>query len=498
MMIGNNSIKNQFKKQPYFKLRNLFLSANLLLTAGLGYSQDAKLELEQKPPVALPNSISVNETVRSRMEQFVKSQGMRKGDFQENGRTILVNFGNATIAAPASDPNFVQARINAFNKAMLDAKSQCAEFQKTKIKTESILDMGAPPDSRIKADAERLQREGLAQEGAIKVAQALNSDIKAKNAPATIQTASLYGEKILNNKMNEELRKKGLDPSKPIDQQQVKAILETANFKNAISTVAAARCTGIKAMASFEQNPSSGQGSVGVVTVWTEKLHTIADAIVTGEYSLIPKESPGKPVTDHIPQDVRTLLTTYGAQIVKDETGNYVILAFAQAQPRTKNQQSIDLAYAKAKTLAFGLVRSFMGEAVSVTADMLDREESSVMEDETTKFQDESSYSKKMSAVGDLLPIRGLSEVHSWETLHPANNGPVVGVVAQWKVSSAEIAATLKKMNKSSGVKASAATEKMNSGSSGNSSVTPPKISNGSSPKGTNPYSGQGAASRDF
>jgi hypothetical protein len=461
-------------------------------------AQEAKLELEQKPIPELPNSISGTETVRSRMDKFIREQGLREvkdTKKDEQGRTVLIDFATATISAPPSDPNFVNARVNAFNKALLTAKGQCVETQKLIVATEAIMDTGLPPAERAKADAEQLRREGMAQEGAVKVAQALNSDIKSRaNVPKTIQTAALYGEKLLGDKMSEELRKKGLDPSKPVDQQAAKAIAETTSFKNAVSTVAAGRCTGMKVMASFEQNPSSGQGQVGIVTVWTEKLHAVADAIVTNQWDLIPKGEPGKKIDQHIPDDKRTLLSMYGAQLVRDEKGDYVLLAYAQAQPRTKNQQSIDSAYEVAKTRGYGLIRSFMGEAVESNRQMLDAEVSTVFTDESTRYQDDSAFNKSVKAIGDALPISGLTVASEWETLHPSNNGPVVGVVVQWKVASAQIAAFLAKLNRSSGAKAAAVSSGAAAG--GNAGSAP--AAKNAEPRKSEAYSGQGRAARDF
>ena len=487
--------KKTLTTAPWFAVALMCFGASTPLMA-----QNGKLELEQKPLPELPNSISGAETVRSRMDKFIREQGLR--DVKDNkkddqGRMVLIDFATATISAAPNDPNFVNARVNAFNKAMLVAKGQCAEFQKTVVATEAIMDTGLPSAERAKADAEQLKREGLAQEGSVKVAQALNSDIKSRGGVLqSIQTAALYGEKLLSDKMSEEIRKKGLDPSKPVDQQVAKTIAETTSFKNAVATVAAARCTGIKAMASFEQNPSTGQGQVGVVTVWTEKLHAIADAIVTNQWDLISKGEPGKTIAEHIPDDLRTLLTTYGAQLVRDEKGEYVVLAYAQAQPRTKNQQSIDSAYEVAKTRSISLIRSFMGEAVETNRQLLDAEVSTVFTDESTRYQDESSFSKSVKAVGEALPISGMTLAHEWETLHPANNGPVVGVVMQWKVASAQVAEYLAKLNRASGNKAAVAAARGNTGGSGAAGSAP--AGRAAEPRKSDAYSGQGRASRDF
>ncbi|WP_291929572.1 DUF6844 domain-containing protein [Limnohabitans sp.] len=473
--------------------------AAAVMTSGL--AQEAKVEMEQRPLPELPKSISGTETVDQRMQAFLKTQQLRQGENEEGGRSILVWLGKGTISVPPSDKNFVLARNIAFQKAMLDVKQKCAEFMETRVSSEMMQDMSSPGAERAAADAMRLQREGLAQEGAVQVAKALNSDVKVRNAPATLQTAGLYGEKILENKMKEELAKKGIDPNKPVDQQQVKAILNTSSFKNKTRATARARCTGIKVMASFEQNPASGQGQIGVVTVWTRKLHEIADAVITGNYTLIPRGEPGIAITQHIPQDERTLVSTYGTQMVRNEKGEYVLLAFAQAQPQSKSQQSKDLAYKMARLQAQGMIRSFLGEAISSTNDMLQREESTEFEDESNEVKIDSANSNKVQAIAEKLPIKGMQEAHQWETLHPANNGPVVGVVMEWKAASAQLAGMLRGLNQASGAKTAEAVNRMNAGGGSVGGATPAGGGSGaaqSAPRTSNANSGQGVKSRDF
>lgn len=473
--------------------------AAAIITSGL--AQDAKLEMEQKPLPELPKSISGTETVDQRMQAFLRTQQLRQGENEEGGRSVLVWLGKGAISVSPSDKNFVLARNIAFQKAMLDVKQKCAEFMETRVSSEMVQDMASPGAERAAADAMRLQREGLAQEGAVQVAKALNSDVKARNAPATLQTAGLYGEKILENKMKEELTKKGIDPNKPVDQQQVKSVLNTSSFRNKTRATARARCTGIKVMASFEQNPASGQGQIGVVTVWTRKLHEIADAVITGNYTLIPRGEPGIPVTQHIPQDERTLVSTYGTQMVRNEKGDYVLLAFAQAQPQSTSQQSKDLAYKMARLQAQGMIRSFLGEAISSTNDMLQREESTEFEDESSEVKIESARSNKVQAIAEKLPIKGMQEAHQWETLHPANNGPVVGVVMEWKANSAQLAGMLKSLNQASGVKTAEAVNRMNTGGGNVGAAGTGAAANTvapSAPRTSNANSGQGVKSRDF
>lgn len=490
---------NKFKSR---KATQYLLSGTLAAAlASSVLAQEAKVEMEQKPLPKLTNTIDGRETVDQRMQAFLRTQKLRQGENEEGGRSILVWLGKGTISVPPSDKNFVMARNIAFQKAMLDVKQKCAEFMETRVSSEMTLDLASPGAERAAADALRLQREGLAQEGAVQVAKALNSDVKAKNAPASIQTAGLYGEKILENKMKEELSKKGIDPNKPVSEQQVKAVLNTSSFKNKTRATARARCTGIKVLASFEQNPANGQGQIGVVTVWTRKLHEIADAVITGNYALIPKGEPGIPVDDHIPKEDLTLLSTYGTQMVRNEKGEYVLLAFAQAQPQSKSQQSKDLAYKMARLQAQGMIRSFLGEAISSTSDMLQKEESTEFEDESNEVKMDEQNRNKVSAVAEKLQIKGMQEAWQWESVHPANNGPVVGVVMEWKANSAQLAGQLKAFNQASGAKTAEAVSRMNSGGGSNAPATASPSGNAaptSKPRTSNANTGQGAVSRDF
>ena len=434
------------------------LAVMVFFSIGVAHGQPAAIEYEQKPLPPLPNSISGTETVDARMMAYLKREGFgRPGTTTlPDGRQVMITLGKGTIVVGPGDRNFVQARINAFGKAMLEAQMKCAESQQVSIETEMSSDMGMPGEQRAAADAKRMEREGLAKEGASQVSKALNADMKNAKLPAAIQTAGIYAEKILDNKVREELTKKGIDPNKPVAEQQVKAILNTSSFKNMAKAVAAERCTGIKVMASFEQNPASGQGSVGIVTVYTRKLHEIADAIVSGNYGLIPTGEPGKPIEEHIPSDLRTKLATFGTELVRNEKGEYVLLSFGQAQPASTSQQSKDLAYRMARLQAQAQIRLFMGVQVNSHNQMAAGEESIEREGNDIQTMFDTSANSSIKAVGDALPIRGLQEADSWETLHPANNSPVVGSVWEWKASSAQLAGAIRQLNQASSAKAAA------------------------------------------
>ena len=484
--------------------KRVILASVISLVIGNASAQTEKLEMEQKPLPPLPSSISGRDSIDTVMQNFLKAQKdpeLDRGDQEIDGRTVLVMLGKGVINFAPTDKNFVAGRVVGFQRAMLDVKEQCAKLQETRISSEMLQDFKSPGEQRAMADAQRLQREGLAQEGAIQVAKAMNSDIKAKNLPSSLQTAGLYGEKILENKMKEELKKKGLDPNKSVSDQEVKSILSTSTFKAHLRATARARCTGIKVLASFESNPASGKGQLGVIGIWSRQLHEVADAVVTGDYSRIPKGAPGLPIKKHIPEDLRTLLSTFGTQLLRDESGGWNILAFGQAQPLSTDQQNIDIAYKIARLQAEGMLRSFLGESITSTNDLRETEEATTYEGQPSEQQMELAFNLRVQAIAPKLPVSGIVQVHEWETLHPSYNRPVVGVVLRWRVESSKFAGLLKTVNQESATKANEATARMNSGSA---SASASKQSGGPSsqsittPKSNNPNSGGGVRSRDF
>jgi hypothetical protein len=487
------------------KIRNWLVVTSLAITtvsSAIAQAQGGAIEYEQQPLPPLPNSISGNETVDDRMKAWLKREGLKQGEQNlSDGRVAIVSLGRGTIAAPPTDKNFVQYRINAYYKALVDAKAKCAEFQQTSISTELKFDMSMPSEQRAIEDAKQLEREGLAKEGAVQVARALNTDLKGKSMPAAVQTAGVYVEKILDNKVRQTLTQMGVDPNKPVSEQQLKPIIGSQSFKKIAAAMAAERCTGIKVLSSFEQNPSSSQGSVGVITIYTLMLHEVANAIVSGNYLLIPKGKPGIAVEKHIPSDKRALLATFGTQMVRDEKGNYVLLSFGQAQPASSSQMAKDLAYRTARLEAQTQIRLFLGALVHSHNQMAGGEEIIEREGEDPKAMMDMTTNSSIRAIAKDLLIRGFQEVESWETLHPANNGPVVGVVMQWKASSAEIAGAVRKLNTISAAIASQTQlqglpdSPVNTGGRQNPGQAAPQVA----PRTSNATSAEGGVrSRDF
>ena len=484
--------------------------------APLGYAQDAQqaqaLEPEFKPPV-VANTISGSEPIQNRINTWLRNHpdGLALGQGTlKDGRSYFLVSGTAAIPVPPTDPRWVAARNNAFTKAMMAAKGECVRYQAAEISSEMSSEYSAPSSERTRQDAERLRRQGLAAEGALRIAQALNNKARASDSPM-LKTAALYAEKIATNKFGDEMTKRGLDPSKPIDQQSVKAVLSTQSMQQTIRVTARARCTGLQALMAFEQTKGNERGEVAVLAISTELTHQLADAMSSNEFTLIPKGGPGVPIARQVELPTATLLTTVGAKLTRDENGQYVLLAFAQAAPRSSNPQDVQGAYRVARTLADAQIRQFLGESVALAEDVKQVDESKSFGDLDGAYTNDDSAYQRIQAVATKLPIAGIQQAHAWEARHPANNGPIVGVVVQWKASAAAGAAQMRARNETSaaieqGVPPAAARAQAQPAqgqapaqgqpSGGGNAAEPARSA--PQPRTGNPYSGQGATTRDF
>lgn len=429
---------------------NQLLAIQLLLVglmSGAATAADAPaLELEQQlDAVDLPGSISGTRSARDLIQDYFNARkDIQEGEFKlPDGRTAVIWTGIAPIDAPTGSAGFGQARWNAFQKAMLDVKGSCAKYQASQIKTSLEVTYSKPDAKRAEEDAAKLRGEGLSADGATKVAQAINNDNPARGEAGTLNTPSLYTQKIVTNKLEADLRGKGIDPNQPVDQSKIAAVMNSAKFSEAVNLEAVAKCSGLQALMTVENTPQGRKGEIGVIAIWTEKLHAIAEAFGTGNWKLLPQGEPGKKLPEHLPKTNTAYLATFGTQMVRDENGQYVLLAFAQVTPDSESLREVDFAYRRADLMASGLIRQFIGEQIALSEDLLNADEATEFRDGSESYLNGTAFESKIKAVGPRIKVAGMTTVGRKETRHPAANTPVVIVVKALMGSSIENAARM-------------------------------------------------------
>ena len=373
---------------------------------------------ESSPEDAVANEAAVErKTVQDIVSEYLSSKGMTEGEnTKRDGSSYYVAVGYGVIQAPLDSRSYGDSRVNAYNKAMLDAKAKMAEYLELAIRTETEHDYA---EGNFGGN-EEAERDELS----------IGSKIK----------------RLVVAKLDDALRAEGLDPDaadRAARERVAKKQLNSDFYKKVISTAAKAEITGMQVMCSFEGVPAGKKGEIGVVAIWSPKLQAMAQSISRG--GKLPAGVGKKPVKEQIPADKKVLLSTFGVQQKIDESGHLVLVAFGQAGAATDSPQSANAARNKATMQAMAAIREFAGETVAVTTDAINAESVEEFENAAESYEDVSAYSQKVKAVAESLKISGIATSKNWEAKHPLTGRMVYGAVCSWSPESAARAQSMKR-----------------------------------------------------
>ena len=365
---------------------------------------------EAAPEDAVGNEAAVEQkTVQEVVNDYLAAKGWTDGEnARPDGSRFYVAVGYGVIQAPLDSRGYADSRVNAYNKAMLDAKAKMAEYLEISIRTETEHDY----------------------------AEGNFGGNEAAEADETGMTAKI--KRLIHAKLDAALRAEGLDPDKAEREALARAAKKQLNgdfYRKVISTAAKAEVMGMQVACAFEGVPAGGKGQIGVVAIWSPKLQSMALAISRG--GKLPGGVGKRPVKDQIPADGKVLLSTFGVQQKIDENGNLVLVAFGQAGAISDSPTSANAARNKAKMQAMAAIREFAGESVAVAADALNAESVEEFENAAEQYEDASAYSQKIKAAAEKMRIAGIATIKNWEWRHPITGRMVYGAVCSWSPNQA-------------------------------------------------------------
>ena len=383
----------------------------------------------------------VKKNARNAAKEYISSNkkiNKGKGTLKD-GRSYFTSIGTSPINARPDDRRWGSARLIAFERALLDSMRQCVEFQEVEISSTMQSFFEEKSELREKQEVDRLVKEGYRANEVANVVTAVKDEGLVKKSP-TLQALATSGENILRDNIQRELSNRKIDPSKPVSQENLKKIIDESSFKNSIRTAAYGKCKGIKRLASFE-----GKEDVAVVTIWTERLSRLASALVANDFRPFMDQRPGNSVQHFAKLSDKEKLASYGTDLLRDETGSYFLLTYAQANPASEKSRSIDIAYKKAETTAKGLLRQFLGMQVMVETDMQQGENVTSYSDGSEDNLSDDSFLQAVNAVGSKISIQGIETIGEWELTHPWSGRTTVGVITVWRPSGALFARNMKR-----------------------------------------------------
>ncbi len=148
---------------------------------------------------------------RKSADEYIAKKGWSEG-LNDGGRYVVI--GLSTIDVAPTDKNFQLYRINAYNKAMLEAKSEVAKYFSQEISTRASHVLIEPKSAeRIKAEAES----------------------EAGISPTIIDKAVA----LANKKLDNALEKEGITLESKKAEPIIEDLINESSYLNAVKSIAA-------------------------------------------------------------------------------------------------------------------------------------------------------------------------------------------------------------------------------------------------------------------
>ena len=359
---------------------------------------------------------------------YIDNKGWSEGENTRKGKSFYVGVGIGSSGASMQQVSYIDSIQNAFIRAQMNAKTDMAESQAKQITSE------------ISNEFVFSFKEGVKPVDVI-----TNNDLEAQN----YDDLSVYQKMklLIHQKLNESISKENKDKVGENErelQREIDGILSQNVFRDSIEATAASNIRGMKVVYSnLSAKPNSNKTNVCNVVVWSENFVKYADAMTTGNFSVLnnPKKKK-KPLKEQVKKG-DALMVTFGTFMDRDENGDMAILSYAQSGIKSSTSNSQQAAIRTAKLKAERAIIQFRSENVEVQEKInnfeITTEKANGMID--TYTEENIDRRQRASASGTL---QGSTVVHRWVKKHPVTSRPVAGVVVAWSPSAANFAKSMK------------------------------------------------------
>ena len=367
-----------------------------------------------------PGEVEEKLSVEDRISEILTDKEWDDYNVGPDGKPFFIAKGIAEITAPVDSPNYNNSRMIAFDRAMLLAKQEMAEFIASKISQ----DLQFVEERQQQADEEAV----------------------AERLPDTPLTTKI--KQLIAAKLDNALRAEGVDPKKDEPQkveEAKKKLLQSKSFSKLIKSSATSAIAGLSCYQTIEGTKDKGKaGQIGVIVRWSPLMQEMAASIVTHQSV---KQGEGRmSIAKQLPKKSKDLLSVFGVKPMFDKNGNVTLVAFAQVGAPKEDAFFAESARERAKEQARAMIASFAGEVVAVSKTVLEAETAEAYEDGSITVEDTSAYKKKIEAATEEIEISGISTARTWECKHPLSGRTVYGCVVSWSPKSAQLATTMKEL----------------------------------------------------
>ena len=421
-----------YVSKPFFKLISFALIAGIAFAAPLAHAEDELLDFDA-PPRNLAKPIK---TIENGCAQFITKKLKKKigQNFKPNGDEFWMQTGQAQISGPVGGENYINERMNAYEKAVLDAKRKILAGMKVEVAREvSYQLLGPEQKAALKAAAPAADKQKITQyedkrdfgSAVKKSLELLNRDLDQK-LKETEPAAPEPAPRSLDQAVEQKKRKVG------------------ERFSDTINASAMSQLYGIRRIFVLDNSPKGSdiKGTVCAAVVYSDTTRRIADAMQAQDPSLLPATNqPGPPLVMQIPdkstpEGLNALVTTMGVDSRVDENGNYWLISYAIAGPAVEGNTMAQLA---ARQMAYeraraGL-RTYMGEIATMKSltDLDSKSDVFGKGDEAYTFNNNFDYQVKSAS--ELASLVGVVDGDDFAATHPETGNEVIGAYVLWSSS---------------------------------------------------------------
>lgn len=385
--------------------------------SGLSVQLQANENVADSPqhnfPVAEQQSSS---KLMKKRNDYLSERGWQLGsNARDDGSSFYISWGQADIAAGQQDLAFPDARVAAFEQALLDAKGQFVTSRAEQVASESI--------SEIYTDDRPVDPNSLSDERSV---------------------MAVITEKLLavgEAKLDEFLRENGIDPAGLSKQE--KRIQAKNEFQKTVTRKAMDSVVGFRPLTTFEDG-----GSVGVVAVYSPKQEALARSIrnqsVVAQPSLAGPGTVQEILDGSLTKD-SDYIFQHGVRLLYDNKGNPWLVGFAQAGVKATKQASrlkLNMLIKGSRQAAADLARAQMAEFLqgtvsydSSTTLLSSAEIAEISQADKTQVNTTTNVGKLVQTKirqNAKVSMEGLTTLKNWSANHPDTGHLIVGEVVAW------------------------------------------------------------------
>lgn len=358
-------------------------------------------------------------------QDWIFEKGWREGkNLKKNGSYFFVQSDSAVISAPPGHQNYINSRQNAYVKALMNAKGKILKFIESEISRKVTFDQ---KEGKFTWEKEAAQK---------------SAETPEESALQAIKRKTLA---LINATLDDKLQGKGVDPNsknpagQEVAKEVVQEVISSKKFKDIVKSSSQQQLKGVRRVFVNESIKKGEQGEICVVALYSPKTMAMADAIFS-DTSLAPTGTPNKPIRQQIPnwktsEGLSELLSTFGTEMLRDENGQFHVIAYAQSTPKSKSKTSQNFAIQKARSRAEGELRSFCQEYTVLNDAIENHESASELTDAMQNYEGGDAFEKKLASISGPAKINGIRQLGVWGAEHPLTGQVIIGSILSWSPS---------------------------------------------------------------